>query len=37
MRALLLDAADLYSGYDCPRIRTIGELPAFVEQERART
>jgi HAD superfamily hydrolase (TIGR01509 family) len=36
LRAVLLDAAGLYEGYDCPRIRTISELPAFVERERAR-
>jgi len=37
LRALLLDTAGLYAGFDCPRIRTISELPAFVERERART
>jgi putative hydrolase of the HAD superfamily len=28
--AVLLDAADLYDGYDCPRIRTIRELPDLL-------
>jgi HAD superfamily hydrolase (TIGR01549 family) len=34
VRAVLLDAAGLYEGFDCPRIRTFAELPDLVEQER---
>ena len=30
LRAVLLDTADLYAGFDCRRIRTLGELPALV-------
>jgi putative hydrolase of the HAD superfamily len=30
LSAVLLDAADLYQGYDCPRIRRIGELVDVV-------
>ncbi len=26
LRAVLLDAAGLYEGYDCPRIGSLGEL-----------
>jgi len=36
LRALLLDQADLYADFDCPRIRTLAELPETVEQERSR-
>lgn len=36
LRAVLLDTADLYPDADCPRIRSLGELPALVERERAR-
>ncbi len=31
LRAVLLDPAGLYDGFDCPRIRTLGELPGLVE------
>ena len=27
---VLLDAADLYGGFDCRRIRTLGELPELT-------
>jgi HAD superfamily hydrolase (TIGR01549 family) len=30
LRAVLLDTADLYGGFDCRRIRSLGELPALV-------
>ena len=30
LEAVLLDAAGLYDGFDCRRIRTIGELPALI-------
>jgi HAD superfamily hydrolase (TIGR01549 family) len=30
LRAVLLDAADLYGGYDCPRIRSLDDLAAMV-------
>jgi len=33
LRAVLLDPDDLYVGFDCPRIRSLGELPALVAQE----
>jgi HAD superfamily hydrolase (TIGR01509 family) len=36
LRAVLLDTANLYPNVDCPRIRSLGELPALVEQERSR-
>jgi HAD superfamily hydrolase (TIGR01509 family) len=28
--AILLDALDLYQGYDCPRIRDVSELPGLL-------
>jgi HAD superfamily hydrolase (TIGR01549 family) len=34
--AILLDPIDLYVGFDCRRIRSLGDLPALIEQERAR-
>ena len=30
LEAVLLDTADLYGGFDCRRIRSLGELPALV-------
>jgi HAD superfamily hydrolase (TIGR01549 family) len=30
LRALLVDQADLYSAVDCPRIRSVGALPALL-------
>jgi len=36
LRAVLLDTANLYPNADCPRIRSLGELPALVERERSR-
>jgi putative hydrolase of the HAD superfamily len=30
LRAVLLDTAGLYDGFDCPRIRTLAELPALI-------
>jgi HAD superfamily hydrolase (TIGR01549 family) len=35
LRAVLLDAAGLYPEADCPRIRTLGELPELLERERS--
>jgi putative hydrolase of the HAD superfamily len=32
MQQLLIDAADLYGDADCPRVRTINELPAFLDE-----
>jgi putative hydrolase of the HAD superfamily len=32
LAAVLLDAADLYAGFDCPRIRTIRELPDLLRR-----
>jgi putative hydrolase of the HAD superfamily len=32
--AILYDPADLYAGYDCRRIRSLGELPDIVAQSR---
>jgi putative hydrolase of the HAD superfamily len=32
--AVLLDPADLYAGFDCRRIRELGELPGIVEERR---
>jgi putative hydrolase of the HAD superfamily len=30
LHALLVDIAGLYDGYDCPRVRSFGELPASI-------
>jgi putative hydrolase of the HAD superfamily len=30
--AVLLDASDLYAGFDCPRIRVLGELATLVSR-----
>ncbi len=30
LEAVLLDAADLYGGFDCRRIRTLAELPGLI-------
>jgi putative hydrolase of the HAD superfamily len=35
--AVLLDPADLYAGFDCRRIRSLGELPGIIEERRQRT
>jgi HAD superfamily hydrolase (TIGR01509 family) len=32
--AVLLDPAGLYAGFDCRRIRSLGELPQLVEERR---
>ena len=32
--AVLLDPADLYAGFDCRRIRSLGELPEIVAESR---
>jgi HAD superfamily hydrolase (TIGR01509 family) len=32
--AVLLDTADLYAGFDCRRIRSLGELPDVVAESR---
>lgn len=32
--AVLLDAANLYEGYDCPRVRTLDELADVIQQGR---
>lgn len=34
LEAVLLDGADLYEGFDCLRIRTLGELPGLIERIR---
>jgi HAD superfamily hydrolase (TIGR01509 family) len=33
LQAVLLDTADLYGGFDCRRIRTLGELPGLIEEQ----
>jgi putative hydrolase of the HAD superfamily len=35
LEAVLFDPADLYAGFDCRRIRSLGELPGIVEDRRA--
>jgi HAD superfamily hydrolase (TIGR01549 family) len=35
LRAVLLDAADLYQSADCPRVRSLGELAGRLEASRA--
>jgi HAD superfamily hydrolase (TIGR01509 family) len=32
LRGVLLDEADLYSGVDCPRVRSLGEFVALIER-----
>jgi putative hydrolase of the HAD superfamily len=34
--AILFDPADLYAGFDCRRIRSLGELPGIVEEAGSR-
>jgi putative hydrolase of the HAD superfamily len=34
LRAVLLDAADLYQSADCPRVRSLGELADGLESSR---
>ena len=36
LRAILLDSAGLYADADCPRIRSLSDLPALLDRERAR-
>jgi HAD superfamily hydrolase (TIGR01549 family) len=34
LRAVLLDPLDLYAGFDCPRIRSLGDLPDLIGRDR---